>query len=92
MTASAAALRRARPNTPTGQRIAVIVSNGVADAAKPAVAFAGFVVTVGALISLLVPNIPAEPVVPAGPWPDEAGAADPERDTDPDSALEPFSA
>ena len=47
-------------NTPIGRHIAQIVSDGVSDAAKPAVAFAGVVVTLGALISLLVPNIPAE--------------------------------
>ncbi len=46
--------------TPIGRQVASIVSAGVADAAKPAVAFAGGVVTIGALISLLVPNIPAE--------------------------------
>jgi EmrB/QacA subfamily drug resistance transporter len=38
----------------------------VADAAKAAVAFAGGVVTLGALLSLLVPNIPMHPPVPAG--------------------------
>jgi hypothetical protein len=44
----------------TTERIGSIISDGVVHAARPAVAFAGFVVTLGALISLLVPNIPAE--------------------------------
>jgi EmrB/QacA subfamily drug resistance transporter len=39
-------------------RVSTAVSNAVADAAEPAVAFAGIVVTIGALLSLLVPNIP----------------------------------
>jgi len=47
-------------NTPLGRRIATLVSTGVADASQPAVAFAGAVVTLGALISLLVPNIPPD--------------------------------
>jgi EmrB/QacA subfamily drug resistance transporter len=47
-------------NSALGRRIGTVVSNGVADASRPAVAFAGVVVTLGALISLLVPNIPAE--------------------------------
>lgn len=47
-------------NSPIGQAISKVVSDGVADAAKPAVAFAGSVVILGALISLLVPNIPAQ--------------------------------
>jgi EmrB/QacA subfamily drug resistance transporter len=40
--------------------VGAIVSSSVADAARPAVAFAGIVVTVGALLSLLVPNIPPD--------------------------------
>jgi EmrB/QacA subfamily drug resistance transporter len=43
-----------------GQRISDIVSDGVADAARPAISFAGIVVTIGALLSLLVPNIPPD--------------------------------
>lgn len=43
-----------------GQRIGAIVSDGVSDAARPAISFAGIVVTLGALISLLVPNIPPD--------------------------------
>ncbi|MEN3271571.1 MAG: hypothetical protein V7636_332, partial [Actinomycetota bacterium] len=43
-----------------GQRIGVIVSDGVAHAARPAISFAGIVVTLGALLSLLVPNIPPD--------------------------------
>lgn len=46
--------------SPLATRISQVVSNGVADASRPAVAFAGFVVTLGALISLLVPNIPPD--------------------------------
>jgi len=37
-----------------------VVSEAVADASRPAVAFAGFVVVAGALLSLLVPNIPPD--------------------------------
>lgn len=43
-----------------GQRVSKLVANGVAAASRPAVAFAGVVVTLGALISLLVPNIPPD--------------------------------
>ncbi len=56
-------------DTPVGRRITKIVSNGVADAARPAVAFAAGVVTLGALISLLVPNIPAEHETASTEWP-----------------------
>jgi EmrB/QacA subfamily drug resistance transporter len=41
------------------EELAALVGHAVADAAQPAVAFAGAVVTLGALLSLLVPNIPA---------------------------------
>jgi EmrB/QacA subfamily drug resistance transporter len=44
----------------TDPRIGRLVSAGVEDATQPAVAFAGFVVLLGALLSLLVPNIPAD--------------------------------
>jgi EmrB/QacA subfamily drug resistance transporter len=37
-----------------------VVSSGVEDASQPAVAFAGFVVLLGALLSTLVPNIPPD--------------------------------
>ena len=47
-------------------RISELVSQAIADAAKPAVGFAGLVVTAGALLSLLVPNIPPD-VEPGGP-------------------------
>lgn len=47
-------------DTAIGQRISKLVANGVADASRPAVAFAGLVVTIGALNSLLVPNIPPD--------------------------------
>lgn len=40
--------------------IGAVVSEAVADASRPAVAFAGFVVVIGALLSLLVPNIPPD--------------------------------
>jgi len=43
-----------------GRRISEIVSDGVAHAARPAISFAGIVVTLGALLSLLVPNIPPD--------------------------------
>jgi hypothetical protein len=42
------------------------VSHAVSQASKPAVAFAGGVVTLGALISLLVPNIPPDEDPDAG--------------------------
>jgi hypothetical protein len=41
-------------------RIDSVVRGAVVDASKPAVAFAGAVVTMGALLSLLVPNIPPD--------------------------------
>jgi len=44
------------------RRIGSLVSEAVADASRPAVAFAGGVVTLGALISLLVPNIAPDEV------------------------------
>ncbi|MCU1459575.1 MAG: putative transport protein [Actinomycetia bacterium] len=55
-------------NAHTEPQITTIIRNGISDASKPAVGFAGFVVTIGALLSLLVPNIPpdedpAEPVL-----------------------------
>jgi EmrB/QacA subfamily drug resistance transporter len=49
------------------------VSSAVVDAARPAVSFAGVVVTIGALLSLLVPNIPPEGE-PGGGEQDWAGA------------------
>ncbi|MCU1346016.1 MAG: putative transport protein [Acidimicrobiia bacterium] len=47
-------------DTAQSRQIATIVANGVSNASRPAVSFAGVVVTLGALISLLVPNIAAE--------------------------------
>ena len=41
-------------------RLDSVVRGSVVDASKPAVAFAGGVVTLGALLSLLVPNIPPD--------------------------------
>lgn len=43
-----------------GSQITALVSEAVADASGPAVAFAGIVVAIGALLSLLVPNIPPD--------------------------------
>ena len=65
-------------NSAVGREIASVVSTAVADASRPAVAFAGVVVTLGALISLLVPNIPPT----AGPPVAAEGAAD--TDAEPD--------
>ncbi len=61
-------------------KVSTVVSDAVADASKPAVAFAGAVVTIGALLSLLVPNIPpeVERVVET-----EWGGAEPEDEPDP---------
>jgi EmrB/QacA subfamily drug resistance transporter len=66
----------------TSDSIAAIISDGVVHAARPAVAFAGFVVTLGALISLLVPNIPAAGD-PKGHGPPTAAGPP----LDPDAAL-----
>ncbi|MGO9875174.1 MAG: MFS transporter [Acidimicrobiia bacterium] len=71
-------------DTPIGRRIETLVSTSVADAARPAVAFAGVVVTVGALLSLLVPNIPAEQEPPVQDW--WAGTDEPEAEHDPEPA------
>ena len=77
-------------DTPVGQRVSQIVSNSVADAAQPAVAFAGGVVTLGALISLLVPNIPAEheavPGAAGAPWMPEPPGPDEETEVEPTPA------
>jgi hypothetical protein len=61
------------PDSPLQRRVAELVSDGVAEASRPAVAFAGLVVTLGALISLLVPNIPPD----ADPSEQQAAAAPP---------------
>jgi MFS family permease len=73
------------PQVPTGvdgQAVGAVVSSAVAEASKPAVAFAGAVVVLGALLSLLVPNIPPD----EHDQPAEAGAGEPpERErTEPD--------
>jgi hypothetical protein len=67
-------------------KVGTALSNAVADAAKPAVAFAGAVVTLGALLSLLVPNIPpeVERVVET-----EWGGLEPESETEPEPEPEP---
>jgi hypothetical protein len=79
-------------NTSVGEHVAQIISDAVTRAAQPAVAFAGVVVTAGAVISLLVPNIPAEHERPAGgePWaaaePSDGAGADPEEEVEPSPA------
>jgi EmrB/QacA subfamily drug resistance transporter len=45
---------------PATSRLDSVVRGAVVDASKPAVAFAGAVVTMGAFLSLLVPNIPPD--------------------------------
>ena len=78
-------------DTDIGRQISALVSQGVADASKPAVAFAGVVVTLGALLSLLVPNIPAQGGPPAGHGaPAAAGPGESEPEPEPD--REPTSA
>jgi hypothetical protein len=74
--------------TPIGERVSEIVSVAVTRAAQPAVAFAGVVVTAGAIISLLVPNIPAEHerVGVGEPW---AMVESPDEGADPDEEAEP---
>jgi MFS family permease len=58
----------ARPDTGGVPAVGAAISAGVADAAKPAVGFAGVVVALGAVLSLLVPNIPpdADPAASTG--------------------------
>jgi nitrate/nitrite transporter NarK len=77
-------------DTPIGERVSEIISDAVTRAAQPAVAFAGVVVTAGAIISLLVPNIPAEhervAVGVGEPW---AMVESPEEHSDPDEDAEP---
>jgi Major Facilitator Superfamily len=75
------------PGTPVGRRVDALVSHGVVEASKPAVAFAGTVVVAGALLSLLVPNIPAE----HGPPTSEVAAAPTASDADdePTELLDP---
>jgi len=78
-------------NSPFAPQISAIVSRGVAHAAKPAVAFAGVVVTIGAGLSLLVPNIPSE----AERWQQlavERGGDDEPGDEQPGPELEPTTA
>jgi MFS family permease len=72
-------------DTPVGQHVSTLVSKAVSEAARPAVAFAGAVVTIGAAISLLVPNIPAESE-PAPGVAEAWGAGDSDPD---DDELEP---
>jgi EmrB/QacA subfamily drug resistance transporter len=80
-------------DSPVGRHVEAVVSKGVAEAARPAVAFAGAVVTIGALISLLVPNIPADHAPPAAASDPAAGVGaspdPPEPDEEPESELEP---
>jgi MFS family permease len=70
----------AAAGTAIGHQIEHIVTAGVAHAAKPAVAFAGGVVTLGALISLLVPNIPAESDTTIAEWIAESEGSDDSED------------
>jgi EmrB/QacA subfamily drug resistance transporter len=53
-------------------RMATFITDGIVDASKPAVGFAGAVVVLGALLSMLVPNIP--PDAAPGSMADPAGA------------------
>jgi EmrB/QacA subfamily drug resistance transporter len=55
---------------PIAEQLRSVISRSVVDASKPAVSFAGAVVTIGALLSLLVPNIP-----PDEEWSDTGEAA-----------------
>ncbi|HEY3831612.1 MAG TPA: MFS transporter [Acidimicrobiia bacterium] len=52
----------APPHTSTAHaaQVEAIVTDAITEAARPAIAFAAIVVMIGALLSLLVPNIPAE--------------------------------
>ena len=75
-------------SSPLGRRIVAVVSSGVADAAKPATAFAGTVVTIGAFLSLLVPNIPPDADPSQGPASEQpAGAGPPPGDPESEPAL-----
>ncbi|HEY1740144.1 MAG TPA: MFS transporter, partial [Acidimicrobiia bacterium] len=47
-------------NTAHAAQIESIVTDAITEAARPAIAFAAIVVMIGALLSMLVPNIPAE--------------------------------
>lgn len=80
--------RGADANSPLGRRIAGLVSDAVAGAARPATAFAGTVVTIGAFLSLLVPNTPPDGD-PAQGAPDgrPAGANPPEPDAEPGFSI-----
>jgi MFS family permease len=71
---------------PEAEQIGGFISDSVAAAARPAVAFAGTVVTIGALLSLLVPNIPADTDPSAGQG---EGAAPPGRREDEPAADDP---
>jgi len=77
-------------STAVGREIGAIVSRGVAHASRPAVTFAGAVVTAGALISLLVPNSPAESETGAAEWIADADAEETdaeETDVEPEPNL-----
>jgi MFS family permease len=76
-------------NTPTGREVTAIVSHAVAEASKPAVAFAGGVVTLGALLSLLVPNIPAEHGPPPAVSFEATDAQEDADDAGGDGSLDP---
>jgi hypothetical protein len=77
--------------TPIGNHVATIISDATTRAAQPAVAFAGVVVTAGAVISLLVPNIPAEHerMIEVEEWvaaPADGTESDPDEETEPSPA------
>ncbi|HEY4375656.1 MAG TPA: hypothetical protein VGM93_00790, partial [Acidimicrobiales bacterium] len=74
--------------SPLSGEISSLVTRSVARASRPAVAFAGGVVTLGALISLLVPNIPAD----RDPSDMAAAAGPPESDPDPTPEPDPVPA
>jgi EmrB/QacA subfamily drug resistance transporter len=82
----------AAAGTAVGEHVGEIISDAVTRAAQPAVAFAGAVVTAGAVISLLVPNIPAEHerVGVGEPWamvePFDDAESDPDEESEPSPA------
>ena len=71
----------------TVKAVTAVESKSISQAARPAVAFAGAVVTIGALISLLVPNIPAEAdpnTDPSLSWEKDEGGRGGDEDEDED--------
>ena len=70
------------PTTGASPAVAKLISDDIADASKPATAFAGTVVVIGALLSMLVPNIPPDS------WPEGEGGAEWADPADAESDLE----